>query len=286
MTASALRFGRISTTSLTGLIDSVRLFNYARTAAQVAWDYNKGGPVGYWKMDECQGDRANDSSGNNNHGTITIGASGEDTIGICNTSSTAWGSGATGKRNSSLSLDGTDDYVDLGTSSQLNPTGSSLTLSAWVYSNTITGSSPRRVISRDADTTGSEPYIIYSLGLNSANQGSVSFELTTGGTRTFLETNANTISASAWYHVAAVYDGTNQIIYINGVNTTQGSKTGSITSSSGKNLIGIRDATSPKQFFNGQIDDARVYNYALTPTQVKTLYNNGAVNFAPLTGNP
>jgi hypothetical protein len=40
-------------------------------------------------------------------------------------------------------------------------------------------------------------------------------------------------------------------------------------------------------WFNGQIDDVRIYNYALTATQIKTLYNeNAAVRFGPLTGSP
>lgn len=38
--------------------------------------------------------------------------------------------------------------------------------------------------------------------------------------------------------------------------------------------------------FSGQIDDARVYNYALTPVQVKTLYNGGAINYTPTSGAP
>lgn len=38
--------------------------------------------------------------------------------------------------------------------------------------------------------------------------------------------------------------------------------------------------------FNSQLDDVRVYNYALTPVQIKTLYNNGAVYFGPVSGQP
>jgi hypothetical protein len=44
---------------------------------------------------------------------------------------------------------------------------------------------------------------------------------------------------------------------------------------------------SSANYFTGQIDDVRVYNYALTPSQIKTVYNGGAaVKFAPLTGSP
>lgn len=59
-----------------------------------------------------------------------------------------------------------------------------------------------------------------------------------------------------------------------------------------------------KQNFNGQIEDTvsiddlpellrkalqagvKIFNYALTASQVKTLFNNGAINFGPTTGSP
>lgn len=37
---------------------------------------------------------------------------------------------------------------------------------------------------------------------------------------------------------------------------------------------------------NGQIDDVKIFNYALTSTQVKLEYNQGAVRFGPSTGAP
>jgi hypothetical protein len=40
-------------------------------------------------------------------------------------------------------------------------------------------------------------------------------------------------------------------------------------------------------YFNGQIDDVRIFSYALSPAQVKTIMNNSSsVNFAPITGSP
>ncbi len=39
--------------------------------------------------------------------------------------------------------------------------------------------------------------------------------------------------------------------------------------------------------YNGQMDDVRVYNYALTQAQIRTVYNeNAAIRFGPLTGSP
>jgi len=68
-------------------------------------------------------------------------------------------------------------------------------------------------------------------------------------------------------------------------NTTVGSN--SSIANAGSLSIGAHDGLDPVAFLNGQIDDVRVYNYALTTTQIRTLYNeNSAVRFGPLTGSP
>jgi len=102
-----------------GLIDDVKIYNYARTPAQVAWEYNQGGPVGWWKMDECQGGVIHDSSKNKNNGTLFVGTGGTQTAtSTCASSTPAgpWYNGRVGKRNASLNFDGTDDYVNQPTS--------------------------------------------------------------------------------------------------------------------------------------------------------------------------
>jgi hypothetical protein len=39
-------------------------------------------------------------------------------------------------------------------------------------------------------------------------------------------------------------------------------------------------------YFKGQLDDVRIYNYALTPLQIKSIMNEGAVRFGPAEGSP
>lgn len=105
----------ISGEYFSGKIDDVRIFNYARTPAQIAYDYNKGAPIAWYKLDECQGSIAHNSSGIGYTGSIIIGGGGaQNGVGNCTTSGTAWGVGATGKFNSSLNLDGNDDYISIG----------------------------------------------------------------------------------------------------------------------------------------------------------------------------
>ena len=113
-----------------GYIDEVRFYDYARTPAQIAWEYNRGGPIGWWKMDECQGNIAYDMSGVGNTGMITIGASGSNiSVGTCSSAAanTAWYNGASGKYSASLNFDGSDDFISIGAT-----VSSSRAVSLWV----------------------------------------------------------------------------------------------------------------------------------------------------------
>ena len=273
ISASAIRFGRISATSLTGKLDDIRIYDYVRSAAQIAWDYNQGKPIGHWRMDECQGTVANDSSGNSNTGTITIGATGtQASAGTCSTSSTAWGNGISGKRNYSLNFDGTDDYVNAG---QVLPTAvtTPFTFTAWVNPAAGGASTWRTIIG--TDTSFAE------IAISSENQ----FNCGQNAGGGFFQPATFTITNGSWYHFTCVYDGTNLSTYVNGVKYTGPTARTFTNASHGVTVMG-RYQTAGGEWFNGQIDDARVYNYALTAVQVKTLFNGGAVGFQPTTGAP
>lgn len=257
-----------------GFIDQVRIYNYARTPAQIAWDYNRGKPVARWKMDECQGTAINDSSGNSNTGTLTIGPLGEDTVGTCATSSTAWGSGATGKRNASLSFDGTDDAVTVTDTANLrfNASTDDFSLFAWVK-RTTTGT--EYIISKeDADNDG------YRMLFTSSNTVQCSEDATDA-------TSTSTITDTNWHFVGCTIDrdGNGQV-YIDGRTDGSAVSMGTDAMATASNItIGTRSYTSTS-YLNGQIDDVKIFNYALTATQVKDVYNDGAVRFGPVTGSP
>ncbi len=254
-----------------GSIDDVRIYNYARTAAQVAYDYNRGAPVGWWKLDECQGTVANDASGNGNHGTITIGASGEDTVGTCQTSSTAWGSGATGKYGASLSFDGTDDYVDISTTgTNYAPTDKPFSVSSWfksAASPTVYG----RIVNLKSNS--SPFHLIYSTD--------TSYNLGFGGDTWGKTWKVPLPSSNTWHHVAIAYNGNGVTTASNFLVTVDGSSqtltnAGSIGNVSNTSFIGKYSGAAANEHFAGQIDDVRIYNYALSAAQVRKLFNEGA----------
>ncbi|OFW63196.1 MAG: hypothetical protein A2Z35_03745 [Actinobacteria bacterium RBG_19FT_COMBO_36_27] len=120
--ASSIKIGRISSSYLNGFIDEFKIYDYARTAAQVKTDYAgyhapsgaaasfnqdnsplSQGLVGYWKMNEstantCSGgiNDSCDSSGNSNDGSWN----GDTTT-------------TSGKFGNSATMDGSGDYIDV-----------------------------------------------------------------------------------------------------------------------------------------------------------------------------
>ncbi len=267
-----------------GKIDHATLYNYARTASQVAWDYNRGAPIAHYRLDECAGTVANDASGNGYTGTITIGASGTNTsAGNCTsgTSSEAWYNGVAGKFNSSLKFDGTDDYVSVTDNSNLE--NAVMSLSAWIYTSagfpSQTGPLGKRITSSE--------YIQYSFSVSSNTFYWLQSEAGSSW-NTLVSTPSNTISAG-WHHYVGTNNGTTARLYIDGkeVGTADSSPATTLAASTDPFIIGEQRVGSSDSYFTGQIDDVRIYNYALTTTQIKNIMNGDfAVRYAPATGQP
>ena len=279
-----------------GSLDDVRIYNYVRTPAQIAWDYNRGGPVGWWKFDECTGTTAYDASGQGQNGTITIAGTGsQSTAGNCATTDTtaARYNGREGKYNSSLNLDGTDDYVNVADNNIFSFTDGSgndrpYSLSAWVYMRDIT--STQGVVTKWQFSGNNMEWVLYT-----ANS-ELLIENYHFNNDNFLIGRKLTLGAahqSRWMHVVATYDGSETtgsfMIYIDAVrsdtmNSSFGAYTGMSNTAGAVQIAGYDGGSNN---LDAIIDDVRIYNYALTTAQIRTLYNeNAAVRFGPLTGSP
>ena len=235
-----------------GLIDEVKIYSYARTPAQVAWDYNRGAPVGWWRMDDGQGSTARDYSGNGNHGTLTNMDPATDWV--------------AGKNNGALDFDGSNDYVNVGSSSTYDLT-SQFTITAWY--NTTTG---QYLISK-TNTGGSTGFGLY------LRDNTDKMEFVYQGAYAY--SDAVFTESNQWVHVTLTKDSSGNVkFYKNGI--LAGSTTGvSFSSSSNPLYIGARydSSTTFAYPFIGQLDDVRIYNYALSAEQVKQVMNEGAVRF-------
>lgn len=261
--ASNFEIGRTQNTNyLEGLIDDVKLFDYAMTQAQVSWNYNRSKPLAYWQFDETAGTTAFDASQNGNgnpnanNGTLT------------NTPTRI----TSGKLNSAISFDGTDDYISVNDSSLLNIT-SDITLEAWAYPTSLT-SANKTVVFKGNSTSNSTRQ--YGVRLNASNQWEGFLSI--GTTEYTLACTLSAATVNQWSHIVFKRSSSNADLYINGRKVCNSAAFGTGTINSTANILAIgRYGAASSEYFGGYIDNVRLYNIALTDAQVLTIMNEGAV---------
>ena len=162
-----------------------------------------------------------------------------------------------GKFGSALEFDGKNDYVEVPYSDNLDITDA-ITLSAWVYPNSL--SDWASIIERDQQAG-------YKLGFLNNN---VTFTLY-GLWDSF---SIGTIPLNQWSHIAATYDRQNVKIYINGNLDNTIPHTDQIGIGTSPLDIGRR-RTINFDYFNGIIDEVRIWNRALNSTEINAEMNKG-----------
>lgn len=258
-----------------GLIDNVRIYNYARTPAQIAYDYNKGGPIGWWKFDECQGNISYDSSGIGNTGSISIGLSGtQNSLGTCTVgTSAAWTSGSSGKINGSLNFDGVDDHIKLNKiANQIFWKSRNRSISVWLKpsASALTGN---HYFINAYETQWNYLRMWFGISAGKINFTNIIYP----GPTTITLLSNNTLAAGTWYHSVITWDDNTYYLYLNGILQTRNNN--SVITTDNPQWTTIGGDIRYNRYYEGQIDDVRIYNYALTSEQVKNIYNGGAVNF-------
>jgi hypothetical protein len=203
-------------------------------------------PILYYTMDSA------DISGS----TITDRGSGGNNGTLQNSPTT----GATGKIGQAIAFDGMSEYIDAGAGSALNIT-STITLAAWINC-TGQNSSPSQnssgaIFRKENDYT---LYITSTNGILFGIFGGANAQLTSA------------IGLNAWHHVAATYDGSQMLIYLDGTQVASAANTMAIPTSSDHLGIGA-GLIFGDQHFAGALDEMRVYNRALSSSEIAALFN-------------
>ncbi|MFB6192941.1 MAG: LamG domain-containing protein [Candidatus Nanohaloarchaea archaeon] len=206
--------------------------------------------VGYWPLHEDSGSTAYDVRGSNN-GTISNG--GDSTV--------VGASGLLG--NSAYSFDGTNDYIEVPSNGW---SGDGVSVTAWVY--------PRRYGNNGGSYNGiflrfrlADPVV-----LNTRQSGDLDAYLyDRSAANTYrVNTPGNT---NQWYHMVCTYDGSTLKLYINGelVDSNAINVTPDFSNPSPSTFFGNLD-TSTDRYFDGKMQDVRIYDHALAPSTVQYLY--------------
>jgi hypothetical protein len=188
-----------------------------------------------------------------NHGVLTNGAT--------------FSSGQVGQ---TFALDGIDDYVQVLDSPSLRP--ASVTIEAWVKFFATNGVRIILVKPLGNNTT------FDSYGLALQDGAIIGAICDNSGFGPFLSSPANIIPGQ-WYHLAYTFDDPSKVqaLYVNGAQVASGSAGRSMAYDNHAVLLGADLENGVLSFFhNGQIDEASIYNRALTSDEIATIFNAGS----------
>jgi chitodextrinase len=222
------------------------------------------GLVAAYNFDEGSGATLTDQSGNGNNGTLANGPT--------------W---TTGRYGGALSFGGTNASVSIGDLNALDGLVA-VTYSAWIRT---TATDERHVVNKSActGTTNDGPA---ELGVNFFTAGKANFVIykTGGGPNYYSVTSAVKVNDGVWHHIAGTYDGSALHLYVDGIDSGS-TPAPNITLTSTARGVEIGSCAS-SYFWNGSIDDLRLYSRALTQAEVQADMNTPIVPLPPDTTPP
>lgn len=181
---------------------------------------------------------------------------------------------STGYINGSYDFDGSSDYIGLGSTPTFH-TNTAGSISMWVNADDMGDAT---FLTRS--DSSSDNFFIF------ATDGSGNIKIDDNfGTRNNLVSTSGSLSTLTWYHIVLTSDGSTWKIYVDTVLQTLNAASGSNTGDwfgdfTGENInLGVLDRDSANLWYDGKIDEAYIYDYALTQNQVIQLFTQTAPNF-------
>jgi len=217
------------------------------------------GLVGYWSFDEGTGLTANDLSRRGNTGTLI--------------NNPTWVEGRVGR---ALSFDGVNDFVDVLHSENLNTvfgTNTVFTLEAWAF--------PRVWVGNHSAIMNKATGPFWSNVTNGMTAGPWGFECVMGSNIANNPAGGSIIVTHSpplnnWHHIVCTADGTNLIMYVNGREVGRTAITNlnlNLRSTNTAPLVFGRVIETWSPSFNGNIDEIRAFNRALSAAEVRANFN-------------
>ncbi len=164
----------------------------------------------------------------------------------------------------SLYINGVDGYVNVTDSQTMNITNNQVTFMYWA--KTISTGAHLQVFHKGNSTVSIDRQFGAAF-----TPGDTTTYFTLRTSNGIVDANRGPIPADVWNHIALVYNSTDMIWYVNGVNVSSASQTGNIATKIAPMMIGAFGSAGSTQY-KGWIDEFRVYNRSLNATEVNNSY--------------
>ena len=231
---------------------NVTVLDPLNTSAFIDWNHSL---KGYWLMESYNDTGVNDNSTYENFGIFQNGMNTRNIV--------------AGKYGYGLEFDGSDDYLDLGTSDSLDLDTGDFTFMVWEKSHNTAYSKKAMILTNNPASASwkgygfgvmNNPYLIVSqsAGNNVTLQG------------------AADVTDNAWHHITYICHAGNYLIYVDGaLDATSGGLTAKNISNAQHTMIAYDGHVSSWCYFDGLLDEPQLYNRALSWEEINASYNNG-----------
>jgi hypothetical protein len=176
-------------------------------------------------------------------------------------------SGKTATSSGALQFNGVNQFVDLGRPTDLNFSGQ-ITLEAWIKPGSTAGL--QDIISHGYQTSPNLAEVFLRINNGTYQVGSWN------GNNSFASAAMPATDVGQWVHLAGVYNGTQWLLYRNGVLITGStpSTQGALTVDSTNWAIGAR-GTGTERFFQGSIDNVSIWHVGRSAAQIQAEMSSG-----------
>ncbi len=157
-------------------------------------------------------------------------------------------------------LDGVNDYIEIADDPALD-IDEQLTVSTWIYPTKIPSSGLMTVLSKDEN---------FEFHVTPSREINWWWNDENGTTRELNSAGAN-IQVNNWYHIAITYKDGEQVIYINGQESSRNAFANKLIVNNDPLQIG-QDQGFPGRYFQGSIDEVKIYSGVLSATEVNEVY--------------
>lgn len=208
--------------------------------------------IGYWKFDVGEGDTCIDESIFSNNGALM--------------GSPSWVNGIS---STALEFDGSSSYVAFKNSEIFDVT-KQITIAAWVKQF-------------DAGNGQHNPWITkgdHVFALKHHESNNYEFFVYSNDGWQVVRTPVLAGHNNSWHHFAGTFDGSVLNFYLDGVKKSSTNFSGEINFRPNDNLNFGRNSENTDRFFNGVIDEVKIFNIALDEQQVQDIYNENATSIS------
>ena len=170
--------------------------------------------------------------------------------------------GRNNESNTAYSFDGVDDYIEFG-AGMLSGDGE---FSILIWINTSSGSFARILSQRNGGYNGQ-----YIVELES--DGEIEFYTYSSLTGKWIVRSSSALNDGNWHHLAFVQQDNGGKMYLNGSLDQTDNLNGKVNLlSTNKTYLG-KDGRNNSSFYTGKVDDLKIYNRALSASEIQTLFN-------------